>query len=192
MTIVNNTGLHIWVPKNWCFWTVVLEKTLESLLDCKEIKPVHPKGNQPWIFIGRTDAEAPILWPPDAKSKLIGKDPDAGKDRRQETGMTEGDMVGWHQRLNGREFQQTPGDGEGQGSLVCCRPWGHKESDMTELLNNNSWFTMLCLTLTVQQSDSAIHILCHYGLSQDIEYSSPRSTVGPCCLPILYVTVCVC
>ena len=97
-----------WAPKNWCFWTVVLEKTLESPLDCKEIQPVHPKGNQSWVFIGRTDAEAetPILWPPDAKSWLIWKDPDAGKDwRRDEKGMTQGEMVGWHHQLNGHEFE---------------------------------------------------------------------------------------
>ena len=104
-----------WVLKNWCFWTVVLEKTLESPLDCKDIKPVHPEGNQPWIFIGRTDAEAEasILWPPDAKSWLIGQDPDPGKDwRREEKGMTD-EMVRWHHRLNGREFEQAPGNGEG-------------------------------------------------------------------------------
>ena len=96
-----------WAPKNWCFWTVVLEKTLESPLDCKEIQPVHPKGDQSWVFIGRTDVEAetPILWPPDVKNWLIGKDPDAGKDwRQEEKGMTEDEMVGWHHRLNGHEF----------------------------------------------------------------------------------------
>ena len=95
-----------WEPKNWCFWTVVLEKTLESLLDCEEIPPTHPKGNQSWIFIGRTDeAEAPILWPPDAKNWLIGKEPDAGKDwRQEEKGMTEDEVVGWHHRLDGHEF----------------------------------------------------------------------------------------
>ena len=114
-----------WALKNWCFWTVVLEKTLESPLGCKEIKPVHPKGNQSWIFIGRTEAEAPILWPPDAKSWLIGKAPDAGKGwRREEQGMTEDEMVGWHHWLDGHEFEQTPGDSEGQGSLACCSPWG--------------------------------------------------------------------
>ena len=97
-----------WAPKNWCFWTVVLEKTLESPLDCKEIQPVHSKGNQPWVFIGRTDgeAEAPILWPPNAKSWLIGKDPDAGKDwRLGEKGKTEDEMVGWDHWLNGHEFE---------------------------------------------------------------------------------------
>ena len=112
-----------WVPKNWCFWTVVLEKTLESPLDCKKIKPVNPKGNQSWILIGRTDAETPILWLPDAKNWLIGKDPDAGKDWRQkEKGMTQDEMVGWHHQLNGHEFEQAPRVGDGQEGLVCCCP----------------------------------------------------------------------
>ena len=127
-----------WVPKNWCFWTVVLEKTLESPLDCKEIQLVHPKGNQSWIVIGRTDAEAeiPILWPPDLKNWLIGKHPDAGKDWRwEEKGMTKDERVGWHHQLNGREFEQAPGVGDGQGRLVCCSPWGGKELDMTKWLN---------------------------------------------------------
>ena len=127
-----------WVQKNWCFWTVVLGKTLESPLDCKEIQPVHPKGDQPWIFIGRTDADAdtPILWPPDVKNWLIGKDPDAGKNWRQEQkGMTEDEMVAWHHQLNGHEFEWTPGVGDGQGGLACCSPEGHKESDTTEQLN---------------------------------------------------------
>ena len=126
-----------WALKRWCFLIVVLEKTLESPLECKEIKPVHPKGNQSWIFFGRTDAEAEtlILWPPDAKNWLIGKDPDDGKDWRQEKkGTTEEEMVGWH-RLDGHEFEKTPGAGDGQGSLPCCSPWGHKESDTTEWLN---------------------------------------------------------
>ena len=126
-----------WESKNWCFWTAVLEKTLESPLDCEEIQPVNPKGNQSWIFIRRTDAEAEtaILWPPDVKNRLIWKDPDAGKDTRQEEKlMTEDERVGWHHRLNGHEFEQAPGDSEGQGSLVCCSPWGHKESDTTEQL----------------------------------------------------------
>ena len=117
-----------WVPKNWCFWTVVLEKALESPWDCREIQPVHPKGDQSWVFIGRTDAEAeaPILWPPDVKNWLIGKDPDARIDwRREKTGMTEGETVGWHHQLNGNEFGWTPGVGDGQGGLVCCSPWGH-------------------------------------------------------------------
>ena len=128
-----------WAPKNWCFWTVVLEKTLENSLDFKNIQPVHPKGNQSWIFLGRTDAEAetPILWPPDVKSWLIRKDPDAGKDRRhEERGTTEKKMVGWHHRLNGHVVEQAPGNGEGQVSLACCSPWDCKESDMTGQLNN--------------------------------------------------------
>ena len=117
---------------------VMLEKTLKSPLDYKEIKPVHPKVNQPWIFIGRTDAEAdvPILWPHHAKSQLIGKDPDAGKDwRQEEKGTTKDEMVGWHHWLNGHEFEQTPGVGDGQGGLACCSPWGLKELDTTEQLN---------------------------------------------------------
>ena len=127
-----------WEPKNWCFWTVVLEKTLESPLDCKEIQPVHPKGNQSWIFIGRTDAKAetPIRWPPDAKNWLTGKDPDAEKDLRwEEKGMTEDKMVGWQHRLDGHGFGWTPGVDDGQGGLACCDSWGRKESDMTERLN---------------------------------------------------------
>ena len=117
-----------WALKNWCFWTVVLEKTLESRLNSKEIQSVHPKWNQSWIFISRIDVEVetPILWSPDAKNWITGKDPDAGKDgRREEKGMTDDEMIGWHHRLNGHEFEQTPGNGEGQGSLVCCSPWGH-------------------------------------------------------------------
>ena len=103
-----------WVLKNWCFQTVMLEKTLESPLDCKEIKPVNPKGNQSWILIGRTDAEAPILWPPDAKTQLIGKDPNARKDwRQEEKETTEDGVVAWHHRLDGHEFDQTPGVGDG-------------------------------------------------------------------------------
>ena len=112
----------------------MLEKTLESPLDSKEINLVNPKGNQPWIFIEKTDAEATILWPSDAKSQLIGKDPDAGKDwRREEKGMTEDEKVGWHHWLSRHEFEQTPGEGEGQGSLASYSPWGHKELDMTEV-----------------------------------------------------------
>ena len=117
---------------------MVLEKTLESPLDCKEIQPVNPKENQSWIFIGRTDteAEALILWPPDAKNWLIWKDPDAGKDwRQEEKGMTEDEMVGWHHQLDGLEFEHTLGVDDGQGGLVCCSPWGHIKSDMTEQLN---------------------------------------------------------
>ena len=119
---------------------MVQQKTLESPMDSKEIQPVHPKGNQSWIFIGRTDAEAEvlILWPRGAKSQLTGKDPDAGKDWGQEekVGIEDG-MVGWHHKLNGQEFEQTLGDSEGQVSLVCYSAWGRKESDTTEWLNNN-------------------------------------------------------
>ena len=122
----------------WCFWTVVLEKTLESPLDCKEIQPVHSKGDQPWVFFGRNDAkvETPVLWPLDAKSWLIGKDSDAGRDwGQEEKEMTEDEMAGWHHRLDGREFEWTLGDGDGQGGLACCNSWGRRESDMNERLN---------------------------------------------------------
>ena len=127
-----------WVPKNWCFWTVVSKKTLESPLDCKEIQPVHSKGDQFWVFIGRTDAEAetPILWPPHVKSWLIGKDPNAGRDwGQEEKGMTEDEIAGWHHRLDWHEFGWTLGVGDGQGGLACCDSWGRKESDTTEWLN---------------------------------------------------------
>ena len=116
----------------------MLEKSLESPLESKEIKPVNPKGNQPWIFIGRIDAEAPILWPSDAKCQLIGKAPDAGKYWGQEEKETEDETVSWHHQLNGHEFEQTPGDGEGQGSLACCRSWGCKESDMIQRLKSSN------------------------------------------------------
>ena len=119
----------------WCW------RRLETPLDSKEFKPVNPKGNQSWIFTGRTDAEAeaPILWPPDVKNWLFWKDPDAGKDwRQEEKGTTEDGMVGWHHRLDGHEFEQAPGDGDGWGSLACCGPWGHKESNVTEWLSNTN------------------------------------------------------
>ena len=143
----------IWAPKNWwffffcffffifklyiCFWSVVLEKTLESPLDCKDIQPVHSEGDQPWEFFGRNDAKAetPVLWPPNVKSWLIGKDCDAGRDRGQEEkGMTEQWMAGWHHWLDGCESEWNPGVGDGQGCLACCDSWGHKESDATEWL----------------------------------------------------------
>ena len=132
-----------WVLKNWCFWIVVLEKNLESPLDFSEINPVSPKGNQSWIVIGRTDAEAEtlILWPPDVNNWLIRKDPDAGKDwRQEEKGTTEDEVVGWLHRLNGHESEQTPGDDDGQGGLACCGPWGYKQLDTTEHL---SWKNVL-------------------------------------------------
>ena len=122
----------------WCW-----RRLLESPLNCKEIKLVNPKGNQPWIFIGRTDAEAPILWPPDAKNWLIWKDPDVGKDwRREEKGTSEDEMVGWHHWPDGHEFEQAPGVDDGQGSPACCSPWGRKESDTTECLNNTTTLTL--------------------------------------------------
>ena len=137
--------IESWVPKSWRFWTVVLEKTLESPLDCMEIQPVHPK-DQSWVFIGRTEVEAeiPILWPPDVKSWLIWKDPDAGKDwGQEEKGTTENEMGGWHHRLDGHGFGWTPGVGDGQGGLACCGSWGHNVSDMTEWLNYTelNWIT---------------------------------------------------
>ena len=132
-----------WALKNWCCWTVVLEKTLESPLGSKEIQPVNPKGNEPWIFIARTvaEAEAPILWPPDVKSQLIGRNSDAGKEWRQEEKRWQRKMFGWHHRLNGHEYEQTLWDGEGQGSLACCNLRGCKESDRTKGPNNNNELT---------------------------------------------------
>ena len=140
-----------WMLKNCCFWTVVLEQTLESPLGCKEIKPVHPQRNQSWIFIGRTDAEAEalILWPPDAKNWLIGKDPDAGKDwGREEKGMTEDEILGWHHQLDGHEFEQAPGVGDGQGGLACYSAWGHSQTwltDWTELKHKTTQWQPLIL-----------------------------------------------
>ena len=126
-----------WALKNWCFWHAVLEKTLESPLDCKDIQPVHLKGNQSWMFTGRTDTktEIPVLWPPHAKGWLTGKDSDAGRDwEQEEKGMTENEMAGWKHQLNGHEFEWTLGVSDGQGDLVCCDSWSRKESDMTERL----------------------------------------------------------
>ena len=130
---------HVWmweldhkglVLKNWCFWIVVVDKTLESPFDCKEIKPVDPKGNQLWIFIGRTDAEVPILWPLDAKSNSLKKTVMLGKIDGGRNVVTEDAMVGWHHQLNGHEFEQTPGESEGQRSQACYSPWGRKQSDV--------------------------------------------------------------
>ena len=127
-----------WAPKNWCFWTVALEKTLESISDYKEIQPVHPKGNQSWVFTGKTDAEAEtlILWPPDMKNWFIGKDWCWKRLRAGGEGdLTEDEMVGWHHQLHGHQFKQALGVGDGQGGLECCSPWVCKELDMTEQLN---------------------------------------------------------
>ena len=140
-----------WVPKNWCFWTVVLEKTLESPLDCREIKPVNPRGNQSCIFIGRIDAEveAQIL-PPDEKNWLTRKDCDAGKDwGQEEKGTTEDEMVGWHHQFNGHECEQALGVSDGQGGLGCSSPWGCKQSDTTEWLN---WTELNRTTLNLYDS----------------------------------------
>ena len=157
--------------KNWCFWNVVLEKTLESPLDSK-IKPVSPIGNQSFqifgIFeysysFGRTDAEAEaaILWSPNAKNWLIGKDPDTGKDWRQEKGTAEDKMVGWHHWLNGHEFEQALGVGEGQGSLACCSPWVLKESDMTEWLNRTETFQSISAESSKIHTDTLTHAHIH-------------------------------
>ena len=134
-----------WALKNWCFWTVVLEKTLESPLDCKEMQPVHSKGDQPWDFFGGNDAEAetPVLWPPHVKSWLTGKDSDAGRDwEQEEKGTTEDEMAGWHHQLDGRESEWTPGVGDGQGGLACCDSWGRKESNTPEWLSTT--FAFIC------------------------------------------------
>ena len=130
-----------WALKNWCLWNVASEKTLESPLNSKEIKPVNPKGNKSWIFMGRTDVEAegPIFWLLDVKRQLVEKDRDAGEDWRQkEKGSAEAEMAGWHHWLNGLEFEQTPGDSEECGSLLYCSPWGHKELDRTWWLKSNN------------------------------------------------------
>ena len=147
-----------WVPKNWCFWTVVLEKTLESPLDCKEIQPVHSEGDQPWDFFGRNNAKAetPVLWPPHAKSWLIGKDSDAGRGwGQEEKGTTEDEMAGWQHRLDGCESEWTPGVGDGQGGLACCDSWGRKESDTIEWLN----WTEFLVRLETEECESYNFVL---------------------------------
>ena len=141
-----------WAPKNWCFWTVVLEKTLESPLDCEEIQPVHSEGDQPWDFFGRNDAKAetPVLWPPHVKSWLIGKDSDAGRDwGQEEKGTTEDEMAGWHHQVDGCESEWITGVGDGQGGLACCDSWGRKESDTTEWLTWNEEISNVKLNLFV-------------------------------------------
>ena len=156
-----------WVLKNWSLSTVVLEKTLGSPLDCKEIKPVNPKGNQLCIFIGRADAEAeaPKLWPSDVKNRLIGKNSDAGRDWRQDKkGTTEDEMAEWHYWLNGHELEKTPRDSDGQGSLACCSPWGHKELDTTEQLNNDD--------LLSNHLSSSIKTSTYFSISVHKNYSS--------------------
>ena len=153
-----------WAPKNWCFWTVVLEKTLESPLDCKEIQPVHFEGNQPWDFFGRNDskAETPVLWPPHVKSWLIGKESDAGRDwGQEEKRMTKDEMAGWHHWLDGRESGWTLGVGDGQGGLACCNSWGHKESDTTE----SDWSDLIWS----DESLDIINIFCFVFLLKKIK-----------------------
>ena len=150
--------------KNWCFWAVVLEKTLERLLDCKEIQPVYPKGNQSWMFIGMTDVEGetPILWPSVVKSLLIWKDSDVWKGWGQEEKRTTGDeMVGWHHWLNGQEFDLALGDGEGQGNLACCNSWGHKESGTTEWRN---WTESVGKIFVVQLLEELISLRWQFSL----------------------------
>ena len=194
-----------WVPKNWCLWTVVLEKTLESPLDGKEIQPVHPKRNESWIFIGRIDAEAeaPVLWPADGKSWLIRKDPDAGRDcEQEEKGTTEDEMVAWHHWLDGREFEQALGVAEGQGSLACCSPGDCKESEITDQLNGQpvphrepAWLSrsavgglqmvLLCIHPPVAFSLPSYQKGCIVGYTSRIDkHSSPKpETKGLCQLP---------
>ena len=165
-----------WEPKNWCFWIVVLEKTLEIPFDYKEIQPVRPKGDQSWVFIGKTDTEAetPILWPPDAKSWLIGTDPDAGKDWGQEKGTTEDEMVRWYHQLDGHGFGWTPGVGDGQGGLARCGSWGCKESDTTEQLN---WLNTIKTKIHYQNYifTQKYHLYCAPVRGRDItkQYVSP-------------------
>ena len=167
-----------WAPKNWYFQIEVLGNTLESPLDCKEIQPVNPNGNQSWILIGRTrvEAEAPILWPPDAKSQVIGKDPDPGEGR-QEKGTIKDEMVGWNHWLNAHEFEQAPGDGEGQGCLACCSPWGCKELDMNEQLNKKKtdWAISVMITIlnpagTLQERHCSL-IVVNTNIIVNREYS---------------------
>ena len=148
--------------KNWCFWTMVLQKALESPLDCKEIQPVHSKGDQSWVFIGRTniEAETPILWPPDVKIWLIWKDPDAGKDwGQEEKGTTENKMVGWHHQINGHGFGWTPGVGDGEGGLACCGSWCRKELDMTERLN---WTEMTHQDMIICNNGTKIYFIKNF------------------------------
>ena len=163
----------------------MLEKTLESPLDCQKIKPVNPKGNQSWIFIGRTDAEAdaPTLWSLDVKNWLIGKDPDAGKDwRREKKGTTEDEMVGWHHWLNGHEFEQAPGVDDGQGRLACYSPWRCKESDISERLK---WLTDWGDSLAgiYLGSDTELH-LADGWLESELSWAS--GTFGPLSLPMVF------
>ena len=174
-----------WALKNLCFWTVVLEKTLESPLDCKEIQPVHSEGDQTWTFIGRNDAEAetPILWLPNAKSWLVRKDPEAGKDWKQEDkGMMEGEMFWWHHRLNGHEFEQALGGDEGQGGLACCNPWSRKER-----LNDSSKACVLSRVWLFVTPQTVVHQApLSMGFSRQKYWSGlPFPTPGSSLVPAL-------
>ena len=162
-----------WATKNGCFWTVVLEKTVESPLECKEIQPVHSEGDQPWDIFGGNDAEAetPVLWPPHAKSWLTGKDCDAV--RQEKKGTTKDEMAGWHHGLDGRKSEWTLGDGDGQGGLACCDSWDRKESDMTERLN----WTELNWVFFISLSSLYIEYICVY-----VYYVSPSSCQWQQCL----------
>ena len=164
-----------WVPKNWCFWTVVLERTHKSSLDCKEIQPVHSNGDQSWVFFGRTDAKAetPVLLPPHVKCWLIGKDSVAGRDwRQEEKGTTEDEMAGWHHRLYSCESEWTPGVGDGQGGLACCNSWGLKESDMTEQLvwTELNWTRSykVCILVQMELNWKWKNVFLNNPLSQNI------------------------
>ena len=175
-----------WALKKWCFWTVVLEKTLESLLDCKKIKPVNSKGNQSWIFIGRSDAEAEvlILWPPDARNWFIGKDPGAGKDWRQEgMGTTEDEIVGWHHRVNGHEFEQALGVGDGQGNLACCSDWTELNLNRyTQILLNPPGLQTTPCFLGGRQSPSPPYFAWKLNLGKRIQERS-KAESSPYVLP---------
>ena len=171
-SLENTDAGENWVLKNRRFWIVVRQKTLERHLNSKEIKPVNPKGNQPWTFTGRTDVEAkaPKLWPPDEKSRLTGKDPDAGKDWRQEEKReTEGEMAQWHYQLNGHEFDQTLGDSEGQRSLVCCSPWDPQESDRisdwtttSESTPRNLLWSYTIHSMKIKMHKAIFHTYCKF------------------------------
>ena len=171
---------------NWCFWTVVLEKTLESPLNCKEIQPVHSEGDQPWVFFGRNDAKAetPVPRPPHVKSWLIGKDSDAGRDwGQEEKGTPEDEMAGWHHRLDGREFEWTLGVGDGQGGLACCDSWGRKESDTTERLNWTELWSPCC---TLDPQNSVLLQLIVYILTKISSFSPPCKPLEP---PVYFVSM---
>ena len=172
-----------WAPKNWCFWALVLEKTLESPLDCKEIQLVYSKGDQSWVFFGRTDAKAEtsVLWPPHVKSWLIGKDSDAGRDWGQdEKGMTEDEMAGWHHQPDGCEFGWTSGVGDGQRGLACCSSWGRKESDTTEQLN---WTEGSVVFLHILLIGFQSQIFCGlFSPVQDLRVGRVNMELDPCFL----------